>query len=251
VRRPPFALPLLAALCGACGGGVPILMYHSVGPGGETLTVLPAELDGHLDFLARAGFTTVTLHEMLEAQQGRGELPKHPVVLTFDDGYQDAFTEVLPRLQARGQRATFFIVSGFTAENEATRLAAGRHSYLAWPEVRALGAAGMEIGSHTIHHGKLTTLGRHELRAEVVESKAALEHGLGQPVEFFAYPFNEQCRPVRLMVEKAGYRGAVVGAHGNAEAFTLQRLTMHRGISPDDLRSMLAETWQTAYTEGG
>jgi len=52
------------------------------------------------------------------------------------------------------------------------------------------------------------------------------------------------------MVEKAGYRGAVVGAHGNTEPFTLQRMTMHRGISPDDLRSMLAETWETAYTGG-
>ena len=235
MRHPPFALPLLAALCVACGGGVPILMYHSVGPSGGPLAVSPDELDGHLDFLA---------------QQGHGQLPRNPIVLTFDDGYEDAFTEVLPRLQARGQRATFFIVSGYTAEDETQRFTLARHTYLVWPEVRRLKTAGMEIGSHTIHHGKLTRMGKHELRAEVVDSKGALERGLGAPVEFFAYPFNEQCRPVRLMVEKAGYRGAVVGAHGNTEPFTLQRMTMHRGISPDDLRSMLAETWETAYTGG-
>jgi hypothetical protein len=43
----------------------------------------------------------------------------------------------------------------------------------------------------------------------------------------------------------------VAGAHGNTDPFTLERLTMHRGISAADLRSMLAETWGSSYTEGG
>ena len=39
--RPQTALLLCAALCAACGEGVPILMYHSVSDGGEPLTVTP------------------------------------------------------------------------------------------------------------------------------------------------------------------------------------------------------------------
>jgi len=244
-------LLLCAVLGAACGGGVPILMYHSVGDGGERLTVTPAELDAHLDFLRSAGFETVTLRQVLDAQNGAGKLPRHPVVLTFDDGFQDAATEVLPRLQARAQKATFFIVSGFCARDEANRVVHGRYRYLTWSEARALAAAGMEIGSHTVSHRKLADLQTADLHAEVEHSRAALQAYLGQPIEFFAYPFNDQRQWVRHVVEKAGYRGAVVGMNGNTDPFTLQRLTMHRGITAADLRSMLSESWQTAYTGGG
>ena len=253
-RVPPPRTALLlcaAALCAACGEGVPILMYHSVGDAGEPLTVTPDELDAQLDFLRSAGFQTVTLREVLDAQDGAGKLPRRPVVLTFDDGYQDAALQVLPRLLARGQKATFFIVSGFCAPDQASRVAQGRHEFLTWPEVRALADAGMEIGSHTVSHRKLSEMHRDELRAEIEHSRAALQGYVGQRIDFFAYPFNEQRQWVRRAVERAGYRGAVVGAHGNNDPFTLQRLTMHRGISAADLRSMLAESWETTYTGGG
>jgi peptidoglycan/xylan/chitin deacetylase (PgdA/CDA1 family) len=226
-------------------------MYHSVSDSGEPLTVAPAELDAQLDYLHSAGFDTVTLREVLDAHDGAGKLPRHPVVLTFDDGYEDAATQVLPRLLARGQKATFFIVSGFCAQDAATRVEHGHRRYLVWPEVRALKDAGMEIGSHTVSHRRLAGLHRADLRAEIEQSRAVLQAYLGQRIEFFAYPYNDQMQWVRRAVEKAGYRGAVVGAHGNTDPFTLQRLTMHRGISAADLRSMLSESWQTNYTGGG
>ena len=243
-------LLVCTALCAACGRGVPILMYHSVGGDSDPLTVAPEELDAQLDFLESAGFNTVTLREVLDAQDG-GKLPRHAVVLTFDDGYVDASTKVLPRLLQRGQKATFFIVSGFCAQDAATRVTKWQKQFLTWPEVRALADAGMEIGSHTVSHRKLSEMHRDELRAEIEHSRAALQAYVGQRIDFFAYPFNEQRQWVRRAVERAGYRGAVVGAHGNTDPFTLQRLTMHRGISAADLRSMLSESWESSYTEGG
>lgn len=226
-------------------------MYHSVGDGGDALSVTPAELETHLDYLRSAGFETIALRDVLDDQDGHGHLPRHPVVLTFDDGYEDAFTAALPRLVARGQRATFFIVSGFCGTDAASRVAQGTRRYMTWPEVKALDDAGMEIGSHSVSHRKLLDLSKADLWAEVRHSRDALEGYLGERVELFAYPYNDQMQRVRRAVEKAGYRGAVVGAHGNTDRFTLQRLTMHRGISAADLRSMLSETWETSYTGGG
>jgi peptidoglycan/xylan/chitin deacetylase (PgdA/CDA1 family) len=243
--------PLLLAACAACGQSVPILMYHSVAADGDALTVTPTELDAHLDYLQSAGFNTVTLHQVIDAQDGHGKLPRKPIVLTFDDGYADAATEVLPRLLLRGQRATFFIVSGFCAHDAAARVTQWHKQFLTWGEVTALRDAGMEIGSHSVSHRKLSPLRREELRTEVSQSRAALERYLGMRIEFFAYPYNDQSKWVRRAVEKAGYRGAVVGARGNGDSFTLQRLTMHRGITPSDLRSLLEDTWETDYTGGG
>jgi peptidoglycan/xylan/chitin deacetylase (PgdA/CDA1 family) len=244
-------LPLYAAFLFACGQGVPILMYHSVSGNGDPLTVRPDELDAQLDYLQNAGFSTVTLREVLDADDGKTSLPPHPVVLTFDDGYDDAATAVLPRLVARGQKATFFIVSGHCAADAAGRITQDRYRFMTWGEVLALRNAGMEIGSHSVSHRKLTALHEMEMRAEVQDSRAMLQKYLGQPVELFAYPYNSERRSVRLAVEKAGYRAAVMGSQGNTDRFTLQRLTMHRGITPQDLRSMLGETWATAYTGGG
>jgi peptidoglycan/xylan/chitin deacetylase (PgdA/CDA1 family) len=242
--------PLLCALiCAACGRGVPILMYHSVGADSDPLTVAPEELDAQLDFLQSAGFNTVSLHEVIDAQDG-GKLPRNPVVLTFDDGYVDAATAVLPRLLQRGQKATFFIVSSFCAQDPASRVTKWNRQFLTWTEVHELRDAGMEIGSHSVSHVRLSPLSREDLRAQVRNSRATIEGYLGSPVEFFAYPYNDQSRWVRRAVENAGYRGAVVGSRGNSDPFTLERLTMHRGITPADLRSMLSESWETSYTEG-
>jgi peptidoglycan/xylan/chitin deacetylase (PgdA/CDA1 family) len=226
-------------------------MYHSVSEAGDPLTVTPQELDAQLDFLDSAGFTTVSLRQVLDEQEGGPKLPRHPVVLTFDDGYDDALTAVLPRLLQRGQKGTFFIVSGFCAKDATTRVVQARRSYLIWPEVRALQDAGMEIGSHSVSHRRLTELHKADLHTEIEQSRAMLQAYLGQPVDLFAYPFNEQMQWVRRAVEKAGYRGAVVGAHGNTDPYTLQRLTRHRGVSAADLRAMLSSSWATSYTEGG
>jgi peptidoglycan/xylan/chitin deacetylase (PgdA/CDA1 family) len=244
-------VPLLLAACAACGQGVPILMYHSVATDGDALTVTPAELDAHLDYLQSAGFNTVTLRQVIDAQDGHGKLPRKPIVLTFDDGYTDAAAEVLPRLLLRGQKATFFIVSGFCAHDAGARVTQWHKQFLTWAEVTALRDAGMEIGSHSVSHRKLSPLTRDDLRTEVSRSRATLERYLGMRIEFFAYPYNDQSKWVRRAVEKAGYRGAVVGARGNGDSFTLQRLTMHRGITPSDLRSLLEDTWETDYTGGG
>src|SRR5437868_8056029 len=176
---------LCAVLCAACGRGVPILMYHSVGGDSDLLTVKPEELDAQLDYLQSSGFNTVTLREVIDAHNG-GKLPPKPVVLTFDDGYVDAATEALPRLVQRGQKATFFIISGFCAQDASTRVTQWQRQFLTWPEVRAMDAAGMEIGSHTVRHLRLSPLSRDDLRAEVTDSRAALQRSLGKPVEVFA-----------------------------------------------------------------
>ena len=64
------------------------------------------------------------------------------MVLTFDDGYDNHYTNVLPILEKNKATATFFIVSGFL----------GRAGYMTAPQVQQLKLAGMEVGGHTITH---------------------------------------------------------------------------------------------------
>lgn len=250
-------LVLAAALAAGCGGGssVPILMYHSVGPGSDPLGVSEAEFDAHLSYLQAAGFKTISLGEMLDHQTRHKPIPENAIVLTFDDGTEDAASRVLPLLKQHQMRATFFVIAGFTAPDGAPRHFVegrrGRVGFLTWPEVRALRDAGMEIGSHTVRHPRLSNLPRVQVRDELVESKRMLELGLGQPVDFFAYPFTARLKDTRAQVRAAGYRGAVSGLTGSGDPNDLQRLVVHRGLSAAQLKALLSTDWASSYTSGG
>ena len=202
----------LLVLCAACRGKppVPIVNYHSVGVQADDYTVTEAQFAQQLDWLQSAGIRTVALHEALTP---------HPrsVVLTFDDGKEDALTRVLPALQKRGMRAAFFIPTALV----------GKPGYLTWDGVRALRAAGMEIGSHSVDHARLADLSDQRVREELVASKRALEEQLHAPVDLLAYPYNSVRRRVRDAAEAAGYRIAVSGvAHGGSDALDLLRTSV-------------------------
>ena len=227
-------------------------MYHSVAPSGDALTVSPRQLEAQLDYLSRGGFTTVSLKDVLDAQDGHGSLPEHPIVLTFDDGFVEHYATVLPLLKSRKQKATFFIVSGWTADSAAHRRTDPLHRpHLVWDEVRALRDAGMEIGSHTVTHGNLLELKPAALKVELEQSKADLERELKIPIDLFAYPFTRQRIRVRQAVQHAGYRAAVVGPRGGSDRLELQRITIRGSLSLGDFRDLLGESWATGYTTGG
>jgi len=231
MRRALFCT-VMALAAGACRRpDVPILTWHSIGGATDEFSVSEAAFAAQLDALQRAGFHTVSFRQWLEHEDRGAPLPDKPVLLTFDDGYQDAMTAALPALRARGMRATFFLVSRWVG-GAAT---AGRRS-LTWDEARALLAAGMEIGSHGATHRRLPELGEAQALEELTASKRELESRLGTRVEVFAYPFNASRHRLRGVVQRAGYRAAVSGAdHGGADRYELYRFGVQRGTSPDDL----------------
>ncbi len=207
----------VAVLAGCTPGKpeVPILNYHSVGTVAEDYTVPLAAFEQQLGWIAAQGLQTISLHDLAESRAGHAPLPRRAVILTFDDGREDALRLVLPALRAHGMRATFFIVTGWI----------GKPGYLTWDGVRALAGAGMEIGSHTVTHPRLPDLPPERVEEELRVSRQTLEKELGRPVEALAYPYNSVRRGVVASAQAAGYRLAVAGgAHGGRELFWLLRI---------------------------
>jgi peptidoglycan/xylan/chitin deacetylase (PgdA/CDA1 family) len=81
---------------------------------------------------------------------------------------------------------------------------------MSWDDLRALVAAGWEIGSHTATHPKLTSLADAELDLELVSSKARCEEEVQRPCEALAYPFSDHDRRVMDRARAAGYSSAVI-----------------------------------------
>jgi peptidoglycan/xylan/chitin deacetylase (PgdA/CDA1 family) len=201
---------------------VPILNYHSVGVQDE-FAVSDAAFAQQLDWLAAGGIRTLPLRDALARQE-------RAVVLTFDDGKEDALTHVLPALQKRGMRAAFFIPTALI----------GTPGFLTWDGVRALAAAGMEIGSHGVTHARLADLPGDLVREELLQSKRKLEAELHRPVDLLADPFNSVRRNVRAAAEEAGYRIAVSGVvHGGSDPLDLLRTTITGGTTLEQFKQIV------------
>jgi peptidoglycan/xylan/chitin deacetylase (PgdA/CDA1 family) len=124
------------------------------------------------------------------------------VTLTFDDGDADNFA-ILPVLQQYGLHATFYIPSGLT----------GKPNYMTWDQLKALQAAGNEIGGHSLDHMKLGGLGTAQLQHEICDDRQNLvDHGLS-PLSF-AYPFGNYDGNTKAMIQQCGYAGARTIAGG-------------------------------------
>ncbi|MGY1601016.1 polysaccharide deacetylase family protein [Geodermatophilus sp. SYSU D00815] len=220
----------------------PVLMYHSISPSTapdpHRVRVSPRRLDAHLRLLRRLGLRGVPLGELVAARD-RGQAAGL-VALTFDDGYTDFLTHAAPVLDRHGMTATLYVVAG--------RL--GGHN--AWDDgprldlvdadgVRAVAAAGHEIGSHTLSHVRLAGAAPDVLRHEVTESRRVLEDVLQAEVRGFCYPWGDFDEAAADAVRDAGYDHAcVTGDYLPGDRWTLPRAYVGPGDTVAHVAAKLA-----------
>ena len=95
--------------------GLPVLMYHKIGrpPRGSRLAKLwvsPDRFRWQLRYLERHGYTAVTFSDLVADLRGSRTLPDKPVLITFDDGYQDNYHSAYPILRELDMKANVFLV---------------------------------------------------------------------------------------------------------------------------------------------
>lgn len=183
---------------------VPILAYHEIADGPSPIDLSPRDFALELRYLARAGYSPVTLDQVYRAVAHRTPLPGHPIVLTFDDGYESFYRSAFPLLQRYHYPATVFVSTGLV----------GRPGYLTWDQIRELDQAGIEIGAHTVNHPDLRGLDDTQLRSEISGSREVLFARLGHAPAFFAYPYGALNPRVVDAVRRAGFLAAVTGRPG-------------------------------------
>jgi peptidoglycan/xylan/chitin deacetylase (PgdA/CDA1 family) len=203
--------------------------------------VRPRNFAEHVRWLADSGYAGVTVDQLLRADIGR--LPDRTVVLTFDDGFADFLHTALPILQRAGLPATLYMTTGLlTGSPSARRRVPGRT--LDAPGLRAVAAAGVQVGAHSHTHPQLDILPAARTWSEIVGSRAVLEDTLGGPVSSFAYPYGYSSPAVRRAVAKAGFASAVrVGnarTHAADDRYALARVMVERGYGLDWLAGIVS-----------
>lgn len=172
-------------------GSVLVITYHAVDHGAGPLSTAPELLREQLDQIVEAGVPVLTIREVA-GRLGAAALPQRAVALTFDDGFASVAERAAPLFAERGLRATVFAVAGAVGRTNAwpTQAPGTPVEQLAGAEqLRALAAAGWEVGSHGTRHAPLACVSGAEARAEIVDSRLALEQTLQVPVSSFALPY--------------------------------------------------------------
>lgn len=159
------------------GVSVPILMYHAVSDspwGIEELFVSPEDLRAQLQYLTENGYDPIFFSDL----PNLSDYDK-PILLTFDDGYDDNYTELFPLLQEFGVKATVFVITGML----------GDEHYMTAEQAREMSESGLvDIQSHTVDHHKLAELSYDDQEYQLAQSRLEAARITGKVPYVISYP---------------------------------------------------------------
>ena len=192
-----------------------VLFYHQVAPPSpeQEPLVSPEAFRRQLDHLVRSGLAPVTLDDAVAGRDGFS--------ITFDDGYLNVMEHAVPALTERRASAAFFVIPRAIGKTDDWHC--NREPILDWPHLRELHRLGFTIGSHSQTHVDLTGIPLEAARREMVDSKKALEDGLGAPVRHFAFPKGRYTPELAKLVGEAGYAAGWATKKGDGTPFARRR----------------------------
>ncbi len=187
---------------------LPILMYHQVLDRPPALAkfnlhVLAADLEKQLQFLRDRGFETIVFEDLLTKR-----IPKKPIILTFDDGYENNYQFLFPLLKKYKMKAVIYILADRKHKTNFwdKPLGEAEHALLKPAQILEMQKGGLiEFGSHSFNHNRLTLLKKAEQEKQIAGSKKSLETFLKKQVHSFAYPYGVFDKEIKKMTQAAGY----------------------------------------------
>ena len=212
----------------------PVLMYHGVGndppidgkPWPKSLLLQPELFEAHLQYLTENGYKIVSVAELAKRLEQGASVEKY-AALSFDDGYKNNYSVVLPLLERYGAKGSFFVINKDI----------GDAVHMDEAEIKALIAAGMELGSHTYSHNPLAKIDPKYLVWETDTSRYWLKKKFdGYIVRTLAYPNGSYNEAVIAAAQKYGFHRALTGHIGVNTAATYKNapMEMYRVTVADD-----------------
>jgi peptidoglycan/xylan/chitin deacetylase (PgdA/CDA1 family) len=214
---------------------VPILFYHKISkphPKAKIpdLYVTPYNFRRQMRYLKWRGYKTINLHELTEWLSCGKKLPKKPIILTFDDGYEDNYTYAFPILKEFGFTATIFLItkdigglSGWVDSEETVK-----EPLLSWDKIKEMSDYGIDFQPHTHTHPSLPKLDKEKIKEELVISKEIIEKELKKKAEFLCYPYGHFDSVVQQILKEVGYKCALTTKRGlvkqNDNPYALNRI---------------------------
>ena len=180
---------------------VPVLMYHKIDENSKEskLSVSPESFKAQMKFLRDNNYNVLSLSKLADLVKSKRPIPYKTVAVTFDDGYENNYTNAFSSLKEYNIPATIFMPVNKI----------GKKGYLTWSQLKEISFNGIDIGSHTLSECYLPDIKDDDkLWDEISYSRKSLRAKIPGASDFIAYcsgGFNEK---IRQMVIDAGYKGA-------------------------------------------
>ena len=215
--------------------GLPILMYHSIAyEKGNNLRVPVQVFKEQMQVLKDEGFATLTLEQAYDFLKNNKPIPEKSVVITFDDGYLDNYTDAFPVLKSMGFKATVFVITSQVDKNP---------TCITSEMIKDMDKNGFDIQSHTVHHLDLDGLTYEKQVQELKQSKEFLDKLLNKDVRYIAYPTGRYNENTLKAMKEAGYNMGVLTLSGwsykEDGSYTLSRVRVLDSDGAPQFRSKL------------
>ncbi len=196
---------------------VPVLIYHRVV--NEKLTdskfnvyITKEKLDWQIGFLKKQGFNIITFKDL-----ANGIKVKKPIILTFDDGYEDNYLNLLPLLKKHQEKAVIYCLGNRSIQNNIwdEKLGEPSANLMSDCQIQECHNSGLiEIASHGLKHQHLPDLSEAEVKEELESSKSNLEKLINDKVVSFAYPYGDYGKREEILAYESGYDFAIGTVNG-------------------------------------
>lgn len=171
------------------GVEIPILMYHGVTDdtwGAEELFVSPEDMEAQIVWLLENGYDLITFEDWSHLE----DFDK-PIMLTYDDGYADNFTDLFPILEKHQAKVTVFLITSSVNKDPRT---------LNTEQIRQMQESGLvSFQSHTFGHPHLSQCDTQTLHNEMTWSKLHIARITGYEPFVLCYPYGDRSDEARTL----------------------------------------------------
>ena len=167
------------------GQSITSLLYHQVTENADARDKVDVDnFEKQMAYLKSAGFTPISAKDYNNWKNNNFDLPKKPIMVTFDDGWGSVYNKAYPIMTKYNMKGTVFINSAYADQSE------GAPSYMTWEELKTLHNNGWDMQSHGINHVNMLTLNEDQFRRQLVNSKTEISSNLGVTPTSFVFPFH-------------------------------------------------------------
>lgn len=227
---------------------IPIICYHKVEKHNKNKPypnsfISPFQFRLQIFLLKILGYKSINQEDLLYFLHKKKLNIKKPIIIMFDDGYKNTFTNAYPVLKKAGFTAIISICANFVGKKNATfengEDIKGKigEDFLTSEDIIYMSQNNIFFCSHGVNHYRLDTLSEDNLLNELILSKQFLEKLINKKVNFFTYPWGVYNDLIIRYLINAGYLGA----------FSTRRGKVYEGNNPYELKRLMINGYSRKF----
>lgn len=190
---------------------LPVIFYHHIqnmdvakANGQQNLTVATDTFIKQMQYLKDKGYNTASTSVLTDFFDKSIPVPKNSIIITFDDGYEDFYVNVLPVIKQDGFKVVLALPTGLV----------GNPGYLTWDEISQGASNGIEIINHTWSHANMASGNTSVIQREITTADNQLNAQGYNKNKAFVYPYGGYSDYAMNFLKEKGYTLAFTTAPG-------------------------------------